>query len=95
MPKAHTTTLNTSRKRKVFRMPSWSFLPKNWAPKIEAPERPPKMVKLKMNTIWLTMATPDMGAVPKRPTITLSRRFTNWVMPCCTIMGMSRAKTEA
>ena len=48
-----------------------------------------------MKTIWLTMATPDMGAVPKRPTITLSSRFTNWVMPCWTIMGTSSASTEA
>ncbi len=42
---------------------------------------PPKMVRLKIKMIWLTMATPDMGWVPSRPTITLSSRFTNEVMP--------------
>ena len=48
-----------------------------------------------MNTIWLTMATPDMGAVPRRPTITLSSKLTNWVIPCWTIMGIKRDSTAA
>ena len=95
MPRAVTATENTSRNRRVSRTPSWSPLPKNWAPKMEAPDSPPKMVRLKIKTIWLTMATPLMGVVPRRPTITLSSRLTNWVMPCWTIMGTRRASTEA
>ena len=81
------TVLKMILKRKAARTPWWSPLPKNCAPKIEAPARPPKTVRLNTNRSWLTIATPDIDSVPSRPTITLSSRLTKFVMPCWMTIG--------
>ena len=83
----------TSLKRKVFRMPSISPLPKNWAPKMLAPLRPPKMASICTIRTELAMEAAEIASVPRLPTMTLSSRETKEEMNCCTRIGISRVRT--
>ena len=73
---------NSSLKRKTSRCPFQSLAPANCAPKIDAPEMPPKIVMLKTKTSWFAMATLLIGVVPSAPTIRLSARLAKFVSPC-------------
>ena len=50
MPSSVISVIDTTLKRKVSRTPSILRLPKNWAPKIPAPDTIPNMLMLKTNS---------------------------------------------
>ena len=68
--------------RKVQRIPSISPLPKNWAPKMPGPLRPPKMASICTVSTVLAMDAAEMASVPRLPTMTLSSRETKEVINC-------------
>ena len=76
------STAKYSLKRKVWRMPSISPLPKNCAPKMPAPLMPPNTASMCTISTEFAMEAAEMASVPRLPTITLSSRETKEVINC-------------
>ena len=55
------------------------------------PERPPNRARYQTNSSSLTIATPDMGSVPTRPTMMLSTMLTKFVIPFWIMIGTAIA----
>ena len=85
----------SSLKRKACCTPSRLPEPKNCAPKMPAPDTAPKTARLKTNIKVLATLTPRRCASSMRPTMMLSKRLTNCVMPFWIMIGTASESTMA